>query len=119
MNNMNDPFENLFLAFRQITVDERHGLAKAAILLVQDLRSRSDIPKDDEDMIYLEEIQKRAVEILNADCDKLCPLDGLGTSKQHGITEDMRDKYDVLCADIGNLTVKFNPSIGHAFGALL
>lgn len=119
MNNTIDPFEKLFLAFQQITAAELHSKARAAITLVQELRERSDIPKDDEDMIYLDEIQKRALALLNNECDTLCPLDKLGDHKHSVVTDEMRAKYDILCADLGNLTVKFRPSIGHAFGALL
>lgn len=70
-------------------------------------------------MIYLDEIQKNALDLLNGGCDTVCPLDKLGNSKHSDVTDEMREKYNILCADLGNLTIKFRPSIGHAFGALL
>jgi hypothetical protein len=119
INDTQDPFDTLLSQYQRYSAVSIYGKAKANIALVQELRARADIPKDSEDMAYLDSIQQRAMELLNGSNADTHPLDKLENSENLIVTPDIREKYETMCMDLGNLVIKLRPYMAESLGAFV
>jgi hypothetical protein len=106
MNYASDPFHKMLHDFEQIAAHAAQNKARAAIALVQEVRSRADIAKDAEDMAHLDDIQSQASEILAAKCGKVSSPETPDQQDTCCFDNSLRDKYETMCADLTDLYLK-------------
>jgi hypothetical protein len=114
-----DPFNTLLHDFQRIAAHAAQNKARAAIALVQEVRSRADISKDADDLAHLDDIQHQASEILAVKCGKVTslePPDQHDTCSFDGI---MRDKYETMCADLTDLFLKLREPLFEGLDAVV
>jgi hypothetical protein len=113
-----DPFDTMLKDFQRIAHAAQHK-ARAAIALVQEVRSRADILKDADDLAHLDDIQRQATEILAAKCDKVTSLEPLDHHDSCSFDNLTRDKYETMCADLTDLFLKLREPLFEGLDAVV
>ena len=111
---MKDEFESLLEKFSAATAVKMREHSRAAIELVQELLHRSDVVNDPEKCLYLEDIKRGAMEVLN----DLQGVDKTGDGRQCLVSKGTREEYEQMCLDIGNLLDILRPSVGESFSVV-
>lgn len=114
-----DPFDRMLQDFQRIAAHAAQHKARAAIALVQEVRSRGDILKDADDLAHLDGIQRQATEILAAKCDKVTSLEPLDHHDSCSFDDLMRDKYETMCADLTDLFLKLREPLFEGLDAVV
>lgn len=114
-----DPFDRLLQNFQQIAAHAAQNKALAAIALVQEVRSRTDIVKDGDDMAHLDDIQRQASEILASKCGKVTSLELPDLHDSCCFDDLMRDKYETMCAALTDLFLKLREPLFEGLDAVV
>ena len=114
-----DPFHKMLQEFQQVAVHAAQHKARAAIVLVQEVRSRADIIKDAEDLAHLDDIQRQASEILASKCGKVTSLEPLDHHDSCFFDNQMRDQYETMCADLTDLFLKLREPLFEGLDAVV
>lgn len=119
MNHPSDPFNKMLQDFQHIAAHAAQNKARAAIALVQEVRSRADIVKDADDMAHLDDIQRQAGEILAAKCGKVSSPEPPDQQDICSFDDIMRDKYETMCADLTDLFLKLREPLFEGLDAVI
>ena len=114
-----DPFDKLLQDFQHIAAHAARHKARAAIALVQEVRSRTDIVIDADDLAHLDDIQRQASEILSSKCGKVTSLEPLDLHDSCSFDGLMRDKYETMCADLTDLFLKLREPLFEGLDAVV
>jgi hypothetical protein len=114
-----DPFARMLKDFQNIAAHAAQHKARAAIALVQEVRSRADIIKDADDLAHLDDIQHQASEILASKCGKVTSLEPLDHYDSCSFDDRMRDHYETMCADLTDLFLKLREPLFEGLDAVV
>jgi hypothetical protein len=105
--------------FQRIAAHAAQHRARAAIALVQEVRSRADIITDADDLAHLDDIQHQASEILASKCGKVTSLGPLDHHDSCSFDDRMRDQYETMCADLTDLFLKLREPLFEGLDAVI
>ena len=114
-----DPFDRLLQTFQQIAAHAAQNKARAAIALVEEVHSRTDIVKDADAMAHLENIQRQASVILASKCGKVTSLEVPDVYDPCFFDDLMRDRYETMCADLTDLFLKLRKPLFEGLDAVV